>query len=142
MFTTKSVITFVARFVGPCLNSVTMLKVIFPHSLVLGTVYMLVYTTSVCFIVSPIAIIDVSVYMDEATLAVSPVFPPFARVFCSVTPSLLTEAISESSLPLTCVNGASLESVSRSLFTRLILIVNALCHCFSRFFLSKVFATS
>jgi hypothetical protein len=69
----------------------------------------------------------------------SSIFTPFAWVFGSVGPSLLTKTISETSFPLALVNGASFELVWRSVFSWLVGFVDPLTYSFASFLLSKVF---
>ena len=142
MLATKSIITFVPGLISPSLYTVAMLQVVLPHALVLRTIHVLVDSASISFIVSPVSIIDVTVNMNESTLAMSSVFSPLARVLGTITPSLLSEAIAETTLPLACVDGESLESVGRSLFTGLICIVDPLSHRLTCLLLREVLATT
>jgi hypothetical protein len=116
------------------------LKVIFPHAFVLSTINVLVDTSAVGLIVSPVAVINVSIYMNETTFTVSSVFTPFAAVLGSITPCLLAETVTESTLPLASVNCTSLESISWALLSRLIRVICVLGDCLTGFFLSEILA--
>ena len=65
---------------------------------------------------------------------------PLADVFCAIRPCLLTKTISESTFPLTSVNSTTFESVCRSVFTRLVWLINSFSNCFSSFILCEIFA--
>lgn len=100
-----------------------MLQVILPHALVLGSVDVLVDAWAICFVVCPESVIDVTVHVDETALSVSSVLAPLTRIFGTVWPLLLTEAVSEASLPFSCVHSSSLELVRLSLLSWLVRIV-------------------
>ena len=119
-----------------------MLEVVLPHALILSTIDVFVDTAAVGFIVCPVAIINVSINMDESTFAVSSVFTPLTRVLGTITPRLLTETISNSSLPLPSVDGPSLESVWWPLLARLIWIVEVPRHGFAGFLLREILAAT
>jgi len=98
---------------------------------------------TVGFIVDPLPIVDVTVYVDELSLAVGPVVYPFADVFCPVGPILLPVAVAETALPRTFVCGAGRESVERAVFSLLIGIpFYAGSDGFPGLFLSEVLATA
>ena len=142
MLAAESVVALVAGLVSPSLYTVSVLEIILPHALILGPIHVLVNTTAVRFVISPVSIVDVAVHVDKATLAMSPVLSPLATVLSSVVPGLLAKAISETSLPLTGVNGTSLESVGRAGLSRLIGVVTVFGHGLSGFFLGKVLAAT
>ena len=119
-----------------------MLVVIFPVAFKATSFAIGVHTEAISLVIHPVAIIDVTVNMNESTLAMSSVFSPFARVLGTITPSLLSEAIAETTLPLACVDGESLEGVGRSLFTGLICIVDPLSHRLTCLLLREVLATT
>lgn len=101
---------------------------------------MFVYASAVGFVIGPVPIIDVAVYMDKSTFSVRSVFSPFTAVLRTIRPGLFTESISESTFPLACVHSTSLESVGWSLFALLVWVVDVLSHSFTGFFLSKILA--
>jgi len=80
--------------------------------------------------------------MNKLTLSMSSIFTPFTNVFSTIRPCLFAKAITESALPLSWINCASLKSIWWSLFTRLIRIPRTLRDCFMCFFLSEVFTAA
>lgn len=66
---------------------------------------MMVDTVSIGFVVDPLSIVDVSVYMDELSFAVSSVVLPLALVLSTIWPLLDTVAVSESSNPFSIIGG-------------------------------------
>lgn len=140
MLATKGVVSFIARLVSPSFYTIAVLQVIFPHAFVLGAIHMFVYASAVGFVIGPVPIIDVAVYMDKSTFSVRSVFSPFTAVLRTIRPGLFTESISESTFPLACVHSTSLESVGWSLFALLVWVVDVLSHSFTGFFLSKILA--
>jgi hypothetical protein len=76
---------------------------------------MLIYAIAICLVVGPETIIDITVYMNKATFAMSSVLPPFSYVLSSVRPGLLTLAISETTLPFSHIDRSCLKLVRRSL---------------------------
>lgn len=83
-----------------------MLQVIFPKALILGSIHVLVDTTAIGLVICPVAVIDIAIDMDKATFTMGSILSPLSTVLGSVIPSLLAEPISESTLPLTFVDGA------------------------------------
>ena len=140
MFATKCIITIVARLIGPGLYAVTMLEVIFPHAFVLGAIYVFVDSSTISLVVGPVAIVDVAIDMDKASLAMSSIFTPLSTIFRSIVPRLLAKSITEAALPLTGVHGSSFERISGTLFSLLIRVVSVLGDCLASFLLGKVFA--
>jgi len=138
----ESVVAFVARLVSPGLNTITVLQVIFPHSLILSSIYVFVNTTAVCLIVGPVAIVYISVNMYETAFSMCSIFSPFTSVLCSLVPSLLAKAITETAFPLACINCTSLKSVRRTCLSLLIRVISVFSHGFSSLLLGKVLATS
>jgi hypothetical protein len=87
---------------------------------------MLVYSRAICFIICPEAVINIAIDMYKFTFAMCAVFSPLARVFGTIWPRLLTEAIAETAPPLSLVDCASFKLIRRSVFTGLISFVDAL----------------
>ena len=142
MLAAESIVTFIARLVSPCLNAVAMLKVIFPHALVLSSVHVFVNAAPIGLVISPISIVNVSIDVYEAAFAMCSILSPFSTVLGSIVPCLLTEAIAEASLPLACVDGSCFESVRSTRFSLLVWIVNILGYGLASFLLREIFATS
>ena len=111
MLAAEGVVTFIARLVSPCLHAVAMLKVIFPHALILSSIHVFVNAAPIGLVISPISIVNVSINVNEATFAMGSILSPFSTVFCSVVPCLLTKAITEATLPLTRIDSSCFESV-------------------------------
>jgi hypothetical protein len=95
-----------------------MLQVIFPVTLIFGSIDMSVDTITVCFVILPLAVKYVSVYMPEFPLAVSLVIDPLAFVPGTIWPDLDTDTVTYCTLPLTLIDGTILEFVFISLFER------------------------
>ena len=55
---------------------------------------------------------------------------------------MFTEAVSEATLPLTCVDSTRLEGISGALFSWLVRVVDALCHRLAGFLLCEVLAAT
>ena len=100
-----------------------MLQIVFPKSLVLSTVDVLIDSTSISLVIGPVTIINISVNMDESTLTVCSVFSPFTGIFSTVWPGLLSKSVTEASFPLTSIDSTSFELVWWSLFAWLVRIV-------------------
>ena len=117
-----------------------MLQVILPHALVLGTINVLVNAATIGLVIGPISVIDISIDMNKATLTMSPILTPFTAIPGSVVPRLLTEAVSEASLPLTCVNSSRLEGIWCTLLALLVWPIDVLGDSLTRLLLSEVLA--
>jgi len=118
------------------------LEIILPHSFVLSTIYVLVSTHAIGLVVGPVAIVDVTVNMNESSLAMGSVLPPLSCVGGLVCPNLLAKSISEASLPLTRVHSSSSEGVWGSLLSWLVWVVQILGDCLTGFLLCEVLAAS
>ena len=138
MLSPEGVVALVPRLVSPRLYPVSVLQVVLPHAFVLSSIDMFVDTSAICLVVSPVAIIDVTVDMDESAFAVGPILTPLARVLGPVVPCLLTETVTEAALPLPGVYGTSLEGVRRSLLALLVWVVHVPRHRLTGLFLSEV----
>jgi len=139
MLAAELVISIVATFVGPGLNTSTMLQIVLPFSFVHSAIYMLVNPCAIRFVVSPVTIVNVSINVDKLAFSMSTIFSPLSHVLSSIRPGLLAETITETSFPLTIVHGTSFKLVSRSLLSWLIGFINAFRHSLSCFFLGEVF---
>ena len=64
------VITLVFRLVSPCFNSIAVLQIILPVSFIASAVCALVDSVTAGSVVSVVAIVDISVCVDEYSLAV------------------------------------------------------------------------
>ena len=67
---------------------------------------MFVNTTAIGLVIGPIAVIDITIDVDETAFAVSSVLSPLSAVFGSIIPGLLAKTIAETTLPLACVDGS------------------------------------
>ena len=102
-----------------------------------------VNTESVSLVVGPLSIVDISINVHELSLTVGMVLSPLARVLGTVRPMLLTLAITEASLPLTVVDGATLETIGRAFLTTLVGIKGFLRrNSLLALFISEVLAAS
>ena len=103
---------------------------------------MLVCSHTVGFIIGPVAIIDVTINMDESALAMGSVFSPLSSVFGLISPDLLAKAITEATLPLASVNSSRFKNVRRSLNPWLIRVIDVLGDRLACFLLRKILATA
>ena len=142
MLSAESVVAFIARLVSPRLNPVPMLQVVFPHTLVLGPIHVLVNTASVGLVVGPVAIVDITVDMNKTTFAMSTILSPFTAIPGPIVPRLLTEAVSEATFPLTGVNSARFKCIRRALLSLLIRAIQVLGNCLTGLFLCEILAAS
>jgi len=102
-----------------------------------------VNTESVSLIVGPLSIVDISVDVHELSLTVSMVLSPLARVLGTIRPMLLTLAVTETSLPLTVVDGTTLEAIRWAFLTTLVGIEGFLRrNSLLALFISEVLAAS
>jgi len=80
-------------------------------------------STAIRLIVCPVAIVDISINVNETTFSMGSVLTPLTTVLGPVIPSLFAETITEATLPLACVDSTSLEGVVSALFSLLVWIV-------------------
>jgi len=139
MLAAELVVTIISTFISPGLYTSAMLQIVLPFSFIHCAIYMLINPRTVCFVVRPEAIIDVSINVDELAFPMSAIFPPLSNVLGPVRPGLLAETITETTFPLASVNCPSFELVGRSLLPGLVGFVNAFRHRLPRFFLGEVF---
>ena len=128
------VVAFVFRPICPGLNTIAILQVVFPVSLVPGSVCMQVYPISIRLIELPLSFKDVSIYMVEDSLSVSLVVFPKALVLSPVRPNLNSIAMPLVPFPLPIVDCSVLKDIL-SLFFNLtesvscsILLVHLIVH--------------
>ena len=76
-----------------------------------------IHTVSVSFIIDPVSLVYISIYMNEFSMTVCAVVSPLALVASAVRPNLHTVAISEATDPLTLVSSARFESVKGSVLS-------------------------
>ena len=142
MLPSECVVSFILRLICPCLDALSVLKVVLPLTLILGPVHVHVDTGSVGFVIGPETIIDVTVDMDELTLAMGTVLPPVTDVFGAIRRSLLAEAVSEAALPLPAIDSARGELVGVFADARLVRVVLVLSHCLAGLNLREVLAAA
>ena len=61
---------YIPRLIHPCLNSLSMLEIVFPIALILCSVLVCVYTFAISFVESPFSFEDVFISMLESSLSV------------------------------------------------------------------------
>ena len=91
-----------------------MLQVIFPEALVHSSIDMRINAKAICFVVSPLAFVSVTIDMCELSLAIGLVVYPASCIACAIWPPLRALTISKASLPFTLINRTSLKSVQFS----------------------------
>ena len=92
-----------------------MLLVFLPIALVASTFYVSIGTIAVCFIVKPLAIIDVAISMKKFALTACLVILPFPFIAGIVRPTHGASSVSEPTFPLTSIDRSSLVGVDFAL---------------------------
>ena len=100
MLLASEVLSVIDRAVRPALLTLSMLKVVKPLALVLGSIHVDVDACAICLIVDPVTLIDVTIDVSELSNSVRPVVLPVTLVLGAVGPDLLSEAIAEAANPL------------------------------------------
>lgn len=135
------VVSLIPTVVGPGFNTVTMLQVILPDALILGSIHVTVRASTISFVKGPETFVDVTVSVHEFALAMSSVVFPLANIFCTIGPLLLSEPVSKTSFPLARVHSARSVSVGLSLDSWLVESKYfSLAQCFFAFRLGEIFA--
>jgi hypothetical protein len=101
-----------------------MLKIVFPLTFILSSIYMNVDTVSIRLIVDPVSLINIPIDVDELALSVSSVVFPVSFVTSPVWPDLFAEPISEATDPLAEEGRTSFKSVELSILPFCIGVVN------------------
>jgi hypothetical protein len=101
-----------------------MLKIVFPLTFILSSIYMNVDTVSIRLIVDPVSLINIPIDVDELALSVSSVVFPVSFVTSPVWPDLFAEPISEATDPLAEESRTSFKSVELSILPFCIGVVN------------------
>ena len=112
MLGTCDVLTFVASLIWPCLNSITVLLVIFPVTIVNGSVLVNVFTFSVGLIIAPLSLINIAIGVDEPANAIGFATFPLALIERSIKPGLASNAspTDQVFLPLTVIDGTTAQT--------------------------------
>ena len=103
---------------------------------------MLVDTSSVRLVISPVPIINVTIYMNKSSLTMSSIFAPLSTILSTIIPCLFAKTIAETSLPLASVDGSCFKGISRALFSLLIWIVSIFSDCLTGLLLREILAAS
>lgn len=142
MLAAECVVALVARLVRPSLHTLAVLEIVLPHAFILSSVDVLVDTRTICLVVCPVTIIDITIYMGELSLTVSAILTPFSLIPGSIRPHLDAPAVSETAFPLSCIDRTCLELISWPVLTGLVGVVETLSHGLAGFFLSEVLAAA
>jgi len=106
------VASFVLCGVGPCLNTIAMLLIVFPFTHVFCTIHVFVGSSPVSLVILPLTVVAVPICMDEAAVTVGLVILPVALVLAAVLPNLDALAFSHAVLgPLTMVDGSIIKFI-------------------------------
>jgi hypothetical protein len=97
--------------------SKAMLKIIFPSSFIMSSIYMFIDTISISFVISPLTFIDISIYVKEFTIPICFIHLPITFIFSTIRPTLDTITISHVSTPLPFVSCSTFKHKIRSLFS-------------------------
>jgi len=109
---TVLVITFVARVIGPRLDTVSVLLVLHPLTRVLSAVHVDVAAPAVRLVIEPLSFVDIAIGVDQTAFTVSHVIAPVAFVLGAVFPDLETAPMSQAvRRPLTTVDSAVVQLV-------------------------------
>ena len=92
-----------------------MLLVFLPIALIASTFYVSVGTIAVCFIVEPLAIIDVAISMKKFALPACLVILPFPFIASIVRPAHGASSVSEPTFPLASIDCSGLVGVDFAL---------------------------
>lgn len=116
MFLSVDVLSVVSGTIRPGFNTITVLLVFFPVTIVFSSISVLVDSLTVSLISLPLTLIDVSISMNEPALTIGLVSFPEALVHGTIAPDL--DAISVSGIvigvPLSLVLGIVLKRGHRS----------------------------
>ena len=112
-----SVLALVLGVIVPVLDSLTVLKVIFPVALVGSSIAVGVLSVSMSFISLPLSFVLVTVHMPKDSLAVCFVVLPVPLVLGSIWPDLYAISMSDVAFPLTLVPSTVLEDELSALLT-------------------------
>jgi hypothetical protein len=100
---------------------------------------MMIDSVSVGFVIDPIAIVNISINMDELSFSMGSIVLPLPLVLRTIWPLLNSVPISKSTNPLSLVSGISLEGIGRPLLSLGIWVVcSVLRDGFSAFVNGKV----
>jgi len=98
MFLAFHIVALVTSTIGPGFDTLAVLLILFPVSLVSCAIEVAVYAESMSFVILPIAIIDISVSMDESPLSVGFVFLPPPFIEGAIRPDLDATSLSDLSV--------------------------------------------
>ena len=79
--------------VGPGLNALSMLLIFKPLTDILGSVFVIISSVAMGFVIEPLSLINIAVVVDEPASAVSHVVGPGALVFGPIFPHLQSLAV-------------------------------------------------
>lgn len=82
------IVPLIGRTIWPLLSACAVLPVLFPKAGIDSPVFVPVYSHSVAFMVDPVALIDISVDVDESAVAVGLAVAPEPKVDTAVLPDL------------------------------------------------------
>lgn len=98
---------------------------------------MCINTISICFIIFPLSIENISIYVIKLSMSTSLIISPLSFVFSTILPFLHTESISLVSLPISFIDSSTFKFIGSSFFSFLIGII-----IFSYFWVIKIFLIS
>mmetsp|Transcript_83315 Transcript_83315/g.144771 ORF Transcript_83315/g.144771 Transcript_83315/m.144771 type:complete len:314 (-) Transcript_83315:144-1085(-) len=102
---------FISSTLNPCLNSIAILEVVAPLPSVCGASFVVVNAHAAGHVLVPLANVNVTVAVREASLSNCEVVLPLALICRSIRPCLLSESIPHVVVPLASVSGATFEAV-------------------------------
>ena len=100
------VIALIFGTIWPWLHAEAVLLVVDPISVIISAVGMWVSAFSVCLVIDPLSFINVSIGMNKLALPVRFVCFPVTLIARTIRPHLVSEAISDSIVPLSGVDSA------------------------------------
>jgi len=106
---TFMVLSFVHGIVRPGLQTVTVLLIVTPRTLIPSTVCVGIDALSVSLVIHPVTFINVAIRVVQLSLSVGFSIAPLALISRPVEPLLLAMTVSHAVHPLTVVNSATVE---------------------------------
>ena len=113
MFGSVDVLTFIACFIRPGFDTVSMLLVFFPFTFIDSTIVVNVLAAAVRFVIAPLTLVNVSIRVNQTTDSICFSDLPLTFIERSVWPDLssLAGSFFQVFLPLANVDGSAGKSV-------------------------------
>ena len=115
--------------VGPSLHTLTILRVVLPEATIQRAVLMEVEAKAMSFVIFPLSLVDVTVFVQQAAVVIRLVFVPVALIETTIRPDLDTTSLPHRLVfePLTDVAGAIKQSNHGPMLTLAIIFEAKVC---------------